>query len=82
MKVGSFLFGSPLSASSVSKPISEIKANECNTKVYTPILYGNVVYFGFLAANALPKISSGGFANYYTTRRSVGFKFGSSKGVI
>ena len=35
MKVGSFLFGSPVSASAVTKPIFEIKSTEENDKVHS-----------------------------------------------
>ena len=38
LKVDSFSFGSPVSASAVSKPIFEIKATECKTNIYTPML--------------------------------------------
>ena len=38
MKVGSFSFGSPSSASAVSKPIFDIKAIEEKTNIYTPML--------------------------------------------
>ena len=40
----------------------------------------NVVSVGSLAASASPKISGGGFAAYYSTSVSGGFRFGSSKG--
>ena len=35
MKVGSFLFGSPVSASAVTNPIFEIKSTEENDKVHS-----------------------------------------------
>ena len=35
-----------------------------------------------MAASDSPKISGGGFAAYFSTRRSGGFKFVSSKGGI
>ena len=38
LKVGSFSFGLPVIASAVSKPVFEIKANEENTKISTPML--------------------------------------------
>ena len=38
-----------------------------------------VVSFGSLAGSAMPKISGGGLANYSSTHRSEGFKFGSSR---
>ena len=72
-----------MSASAVSKPISEIKATEDNDKIYTPMLFGsgkNVLYFGYLAESALPKISGGGFTNYSRKSGSGGFNFVSSKG--
>ena len=72
-----------MSASSVSKPIFEIKSTEDKTNISTPILSGsgkNIVSFGSLAASALPKISGGGFAAYSSTSGSGGFKFGSSTG--
>ena len=82
-KVGSFLFGSPVSVSAVSKPIFEIIATEYNTNIPTPMLYVSVkksVSFVSLSASALPKISGGGFAAYSSTSGSGGFNFGSSKG--
>ena len=39
LKVGSFSFGSPVSDSTVSKPIFYIKATEDNTNISTPMLY-------------------------------------------
>ena len=42
LKVGSFSFGSPVSASAVSKPIFVIKANEHKTKICTPMISGSV----------------------------------------
>ena len=82
MKVGSFSFGSPVSASAVGKPIFEIKATEDKTNISTPMLYGsgkNIASFGSMDASASPKISGGGFADYSSTSGSGGFKFGSSK---
>ena len=64
MKVGSFSFSSPFSASDFSKPIFEIKATEYNTNISTPMLSRSgkkFLYFGYLAASASPKISGGGF---------------------
>ena len=61
-----------MNASTVSKPIFEIKATENNTKIITPMLSGsgkNFVSFGYLAASSPPKISGGGFANYSRTSR-------------
>ena len=61
-KVGSLSFGSPMSASAVSKPIFETNATEDKTKISTPMLSGsekNVVSFGSLAASATPKSSGG-----------------------
>ena len=55
MKVGSFSFGLPVSASAVSKPISEIKATEDDTNINKTILSGsakNFVYFGSLDVSA------------------------------
>ena len=72
-----------MSASDVNKPIFEIKATEDNTNISTPMLYGSgkkFVSFGSMALNASPKISGGGFADYFSTRGSGGFKFRSSKG--
>ena len=37
LKIGSFSFGSLVSASTVSKPIFDIKATEDNTNISTPI---------------------------------------------
>ena len=67
LKVGSFSFGSPVSASTVSKPIFEIKATEDKANIPTPMLYvsgKNVLYFGFLAASASQKICCGGFIEW------------------
>ena len=67
LKVGSFSFGSPVSASAVSKPIFEINATEDKTNFYTTTFYGSdkkIIYFGYLAASASPKISSGGFSEW------------------
>ena len=64
LKVGSFSFGSPVSASAVSKPIFEIKSTEDKTNISTPMLSGsvkNVLSFGSLATSASPKSSGGGF---------------------
>ena len=83
LKVGSFSFGSPAIASAVSNQIFGIKATEDKNKIYTPMLSGsgkNVIFFGSLAASALPKISGGRFADYYSTSGSEGFMFGSSIG--
>ena len=82
LKVGSFSFGSPVSASAISKPIFEIKATEDNTNISTPMLSvsgKNDASFGSLAASASPKSNGGGFAAYSRTGGSGGFKFGSSK---
>ena len=79
LKIVYFSFGSPVSASAVSKLIFEIKTTENNTKIYIPMLYGsggNVVSFGSLAASASAKISFGRFATYSRTNISGGFKFG------
>ena len=79
LKVGCFLFGSPVSASDVSMPIFEINSTEDNTKISTPMLSGsgkNAVSFGSLAATTSPKIRSGGFSAYYITSRSGGLMFG------
>ena len=83
MKVVFFSFGSPLSASVVSKRIFEIKSTEDNTNITTLVLYGsdkNVVSFGSMDSSASPKISGGGFASYSRTSGSGVLKFGSSKG--
>ena len=83
LKVGSFLFGSPVSAFAVSKPIFEIKSTEDKNNIYTPMFYGsgkNNLSFGSLDASASPKSSGGGFAAYYSTSGSRGFKFESSTG--
>ena len=83
LKVGSFSFGSPVSASAVSKPIFETKANKYKTKTYTSMVSGsgkNVLYFGSLAASSLQKSSGGGFTAYSSTSALEGFKFGSSMG--
>ena len=42
LKVGSFLFGSPASASDVSKTIFDIKTTEYKTKISTPMFSGSV----------------------------------------
>ena len=79
LEVGSFSVGSPVSASTVSKPTFDIKATEYKTNISIPMLSGsgkNIVSFGSLDASASPKISSGGFATYSSTSRSGGFKFG------
>ena len=64
--VGSFSFGSPVSASSVSKPIFEIKATEDKNKISTPTFgYGsgkNIISVGSLASINSPKSSGGGFS--------------------
>ena len=63
MKVGSFSFGSPVSASAVSKTIFDIKATEDNTNIFTPMLsgsYKNVLSFDSLSASAFPKSSGDG----------------------
>ena len=76
LKVGSISFGSPSSDSSVSIPIFEIKATEQKTNISTPMMYvssKNAVSFGSLDASAPPKISGGGFANYYNTSGSGGY---------
>ena len=83
LKVGSFSFGSPVSTSAVSKPIFYIKATEDKTKIPAPMLSEsgkNFVSFGSLDPSASPKSTGGGFAAYFSTSGSGGFKFGSSKG--
>ena len=53
LKEGSFLFGSLVSASYVSKPIFDIKATEDKTNMSTLILSGpgkKVLSFGYLDA--------------------------------
>ena len=83
LKVGSFSFDSPVSASAVSKPIFDIKTTEDKTNISTPMLSGsgkNVVLFGSMAARSSPKSGGGGFTAYSSTSRPGGFKFGSSKG--
>ena len=64
LKVGFFSFGSPLSDSAVSKPISDIKATKDNTNISTDILSISGKIFlslGSLAVIAYPKSSDGGF---------------------
>ena len=64
LKVGYFLFGSPVSASAVSKPVFAIMATEGKSNISTPILSGsgkNVLSFGSLYASASPNRSGGGF---------------------
>ena len=81
MKVGSFSFGSPVSAPSVSNPIFDIKETEYKNNISIPIFYGSVKKnpsFGSMAASVFPKTSGGGFSAYYSTNRPRGFKFGSS----
>ena len=49
-----FSFGSPASASAVSKKIFEIKATEDNTKITKPMLSGsgkNILSFGSIRAS-------------------------------
>ena len=85
LKVENFSFGSPASASSVSKPIFEIKSTVENNNIYMPMLSGsgkNFLSFGSLTARASPKSSGGGFYAYYVTSRSGGFKFRSSTGGV
>ena len=63
--MGYFSFGSPVSASDVSKPIFEIKDTEYKTNISAPMLSGSVknsACFGSLAARSSPKISGGGFS--------------------
>ena len=70
LKVGSLLFGSPVSASVVSKTIFEIKETDEKKNISKPMLYGsgkNLLSFGSLAARDAPKISVGGFTAYYIT---------------
>ena len=62
----------------VSNPIFYINETEYKTNISTPILSGsgeNIISFGYLAANASPKISGGGFADYSSTSGSGGFEF-------
>ena len=63
-KVGYLSFGSPVSASAVSKPIFEIKATEDKTKISTPMLSGSgkKLSFGYMAAGSSKKSSGGEFA--------------------
>ena len=64
MEGGSLSFGSPVSASAVSKPIFDIKATDDKTKISTPMFSGsvkNVLSFGYLYSSASPKIIGGGF---------------------
>ena len=78
-KVGSFSFGSPVSAYAVSKTIFDIKATEENTKISTPMLSGsvkNILSFGSMDESAPPKSNSGELATYSSTSGSGGFKFG------
>ena len=77
-----FLFGSPVSASDVSKPVFDIKNTEDKTKICISIFYGsgkNVVYFGSMDTRASPKSSGGVFAPYFRTSGLGSFKFQSSK---
>ena len=56
--VGSFYFGSPVSASAVSKPIFEIKVTEDKINISTPMLsrsVKNILSLVSMAASALPK---------------------------
>ena len=41
LKVGSLSFGSPASASALSKPIFDINATENKTNIFTPMLSGS-----------------------------------------
>ena len=78
LKVGYFLFFSPVSASAVINPIFDIKTTKEKTKVFTPMLPGSVksvISFGFMDASASPKNSGGGFADNSSTSGSGGFKF-------
>ena len=64
LKVGSSSFGSPVSASAVSKPIFEIKATEEKSNISSPMFSGSGKYilsFGSLAASASPNSSGGEF---------------------
>ena len=70
LKVSSFSFDSPVSASAVSKPIFYINTTEDKTNISTPMLSGsdkNILSFSSLAASALPKSSGGGLADYSST---------------
>ena len=83
LKVVTFSFGLPLSASAVSKPIFYIKVTEDKTNISIPMLSGsgkNFVSFGSMDANASPKRSGSVFADYSRTSGSGGFNFESSKG--
>ena len=67
MKVGSLSFGLPVSASTVSKPIFDIKATEDKNNISTPMLSvsgKNVPSFGSLAESASLKTSGGAFTDY------------------
>ena len=78
-KVGYFSFGSPGSASAVSKTIFETKSTEDKTNISTPMFSGSVknfTSFGSLAVRSPPKISSGSFADFLQHKRIRRFKFG------
>ena len=63
LKVGSFLFGSPVSAFDFSKLIFEIKATEEKTNILTPMLSVSgkkVLSFGSMTASASQKSAVAG----------------------
>ena len=65
IKVGSFSYGSTVSASAGINQNNYIKVTENKTNIFTPMLYGsgkNVLSFGYLDASASPKISGGGLS--------------------
>ena len=75
LKVGPFSFGSPVSASAVSKTLFYINANEDKKNISMPMLSvsgKNIISFGSLATSASPKISGGGFTTYSSTSGSRG----------
>ena len=79
LKLCSFSFSSPVSASAISKPIFEINTTKDKNNIPAPMFSGsgkNFLSFGYLAASASPKSSGGGFAAYSRTSGSGGFKFG------
>ena len=61
----------------------EIKSNEDKTNISIPMFSGSgkkVISFGSMATRTSPKSTCGGFAAYYSTIGSGGYKFRSSKG--
>ena len=72
-----------MSASSVSKAVFYIKANDDKNKISTPMLYKSFktfLSFDYVDARSSQKMNSGEFAAYSITSGPGCFKFGSSTG--